>query len=1185
MISRYDKVNFLYRSPNSIYSPYMYFQGLRAALERNGLLHYAFDVTGSEGLDLKELLRYPILCITGSSEPLVDVVAYLRGKQFIAEICPESLHDNQLQLKRGLHEELRKASDFFDLYFTPIETDLASYWGKPCYWLPSWAHTEVLGDHYARTVQDKIGFIGQRARREEFFSQDKNGILYAANTHEKPTALENLAELCKGINHFGMLVNPESSYVAGLPGKIFEILACNRLCFSQLNDATMFKSALLFQDGVDAVYFRSFEELESKFRYYASHPEKLEQVALAGFRKVRQFHSADVRVRQMVERLLHHANGAAFQPGFNEESNFNDCAGKVSLATGAVPVTPSSVAKPFMDESEIASIRSALQIAPSGSNVLEWGSGNSTLYFSQYLAADSSWLAIEHNEEWAAHVCGQIEATGRDNVALQFIPADGPFLDGIEDGTLAAFRRYVTEPAAAGNKFGLILVDGRARVACMGAAWDMLEANGIMVLHDAQRQEYHVGVPGEAYCLTQRHPVLQNNGDNIMILFMAKEPEVIGRLHDILVESIPHLELKLFRQPAKDGGETTDHGPRTAEAEPGKRGELGAGADVAPAAAAASATPSILFLNTYYGAFLARFYRDNPGLTQASYQAQKQALIDSFFGDSDFYSRGMREAGWKSEDRIVNCEELQGTWARENGCSGSLLEVAVEQVRRCRPDVVYIQDLNICSKEFLDLIRPHATMIVGQIASPLPSGADLQGIDAIVSSFPHFVERFRQAGINSYYQPLAFEPRILAALPRYLYQERPVECAFVGGLSTMHSKGYELMEYLAREVPIHFWGYGAQTLPADSAIAPRHNGEVWGREMFGVLASTRISVNRHIDVAEENANNMRLFEATGCGSLLVTDYKENLNRLFEIGKEVVAYRSQEECAALIQYYLAHPEEAAAIARAGQERTLREHSYGQRMAHSAELLGRQLRYRREAGKLAFPERISDGHQAIAQGEVTRAMEEAWKDPGIPARQRALVQEELQAMYRGEVATPFQVLAQVLRPVISSGSSVLEIGCASGYYCEVLEHLLNRRLDYTGVDYSEAMISMAREYYPKARFYAADGACLFFADRSFHTVISSGVLLHVPNYREHIFESARLAERFIVASRTPVCRQRPTQYLKKFAYGVETVELVFNEAELVRELALNGFKLAGGTEYHSDQASDSYQVTYLFQRERR
>jgi spore maturation protein CgeB len=94
-------------------------------------------------------------------------------------------------------------------------------------------------------------------------------------------------------------------------------------------------------------------------------------------------------------------------------------------------------------------------------------------------------------------------------------------------------------------------------------------------------------------------------------------------------------------------------------------------------------------------------------------------------------------------------------------------------------------------------------------------------------------------------------------------------------------------------------------------------------------------------VAENNANNMRLYEATGVGALLITDRKDNLGELFEVGKEVVAYSSPEEAAEMIRYYIAHPEEARAIARAGQARTLRDHTYQRRMDEMAPVLERYL----------------------------------------------------------------------------------------------------------------------------------------------------------------------------------------------------------------------------------------------------
>jgi SAM-dependent methyltransferase len=594
-----------------------------------------------------------------------------------------------------------------------------------------------------------------------------------------------------------------------------------------------------------------------------------------------------------------------------------------------------------------------------------------------------------------------------------------------------------------------------------------------------------------------------------------------------------------------------------------------------------SGPPSVCFINTYYRAFLERHYASHPELLGADYQTQLDALLATGFGDSTFYSGGLARQGWRALDVIPNCEPLQAAWRQEQGFSGDAQATLVEQIRRAAPDVVYLQDLSLGHAGLLAQLRPHVRLIAGQIASPIPPSAQLDGLDLIFTSFPHFVQRFREAGLCAYYQPLAFDPGILARLgPR-----QPVHpFTFVGGLSGHHLRGTELLETMAGGTPLQVWGYGAESLPAGSVLRARHHGEAWGLDMFGLLHASNLTLNRHIDVAERFANNMRLFEATGCGAMLVTDYKDNLQDLFRIGEEVVAYRSPEECLDLVQYYLQHPLEAEAIAKAGQARTLRDHTYDRRMEQTAEILARHLRDLDLGASLGPVEtgRISYGHQVIQAEAITPAMTSAWQDPAIPARQRSLVQQELAEMHRGQAPVVFQALAGLMEPLLEEGEAVLEVGCASGYYAEIIEYLTNRRIAYTGVDYSEALIAMARQCYPRARFEVADGAAMPYGDRQFPWVISSCVLLHTPNFLDHIRETCRVAGQFVIAHRTPVCRTRPTQYFKKYAYGVETVELLFNEQAFVEAFQSFGFTLVRGLVYGGDPGLDRYDVSYLFNR---
>ena len=374
----------------------------------------------------------------------------------------------------------------------------------------------------------------------------------------------------------------------------------------------------------------------------------------------------------------------------------------------------------------------------------------------------------------------------------------------------------------------------------------------------------------------------------------------------------------------------------------------------------------IAIVDTYYAAFLAATYSMEPALAGASYERQLALLVDQCFGTSDFYSRHLNKLGCEARDLVVNNVPMQTAWADQHGLAYSafalkvphrvfrlpfigawlaalpgLVEIAAAQLQAFKPDVLYCQDLSFFPPDVLVRLRKHVKLIVGQIACPLPPDAFLKGYDLILTSFPHFVPQLRALGINSEYFRIGFDASVLEKLGEVV---KDVDVSFVGGISRHHGKAVPVLEYLAKNTPMQFFGYGAVNLERNSPIVARHHGEVWGLDMYRALARSKITLNRHINVAENNANNMRLYEATGVGSLLLTDRKDNLGEIFEVGKEVIAYSSQEEAAELIRHYLAHPDEAAVIAKAGQARTLRDHTYKRRMEELAPILERYLAVR-------------------------------------------------------------------------------------------------------------------------------------------------------------------------------------------------------------------------------------------------
>ncbi|HMQ34140.1 MAG TPA: glycosyltransferase, partial [Chloroflexaceae bacterium] len=437
--------------------------------------------------------------------------------------------------------------------------------------------------------------------------------------------------------------------------------------------------------------------------------------------------------------------------------------------------------------------------------------------------------------------------------------------------------------------------------------------------------------------------------------------------------------------------------------------------------------------------------------------------------------------------------------------------------------------------------------------------------DLLVSSFPHYVSRFRAAGLRSTYLRLAFEPRVLARLP---HDPPRADAAFVGSYTPAHHDGIRLLEGVARHVPVAFWGAGVESLDAASPIRASYRGEAWGLAMYGVLAGARVALNRHINVAGPFANNMRLYEATGVGACLLTDRKANLGELFEVGREVVAYGSAEECAEQLRYLLDHEDERRAIAAAGQARTLREHTYAQRMEELAALLEAGLR-RPSAPPVVFAlgrararlrealgrGEVSDGYRPIA-AEEAGDLARGWQSARIPARQRRLVEAQLRRLRAGDAPPVFRVAAEAVHATGVPRPLIVELGCASAYYSEALPALLGAPVRYVGLDYAAALLRQARSHYPGLPLACAEATGLPLADSCCDIAFSSGLILHVPDYRRAIVETARVARAWCIFHRTPVAPGARTVALAKAAYGVPVVELVFGEDELLGLLAAAG-----------------------------
>lgn len=395
-------------------------------------------------------------------------------------------------------------------------------------------------------------------------------------------------------------------------------------------------------------------------------------------------------------------------------------------------------------------------------------------------------------------------------------------------------------------------------------------------------------------------------------------------------------------------------------------------------------------IGTYYPAILKHLYAQRPTLATQSYATQHTALMHECFGSSDFWTVALEGLGYEAVEVVANAEPMQRRWALENELAfdenNLVLGITAAQVKAFQPDVLIVADYVTFTAEFLRRLRSECAsirLVLGACGSPYNDPSVFRQYDIVISPVPELVEHFRQNGHRPYHINHAFEPRILRRID--VRTTPTVDFAFLGSvvkLSKFHHEREKILLDLIersglqiwsdiqrassrqrRRVRARQWAYDGvraaeragvpralltaaplirkvsrwksrPALPSqhvDERIARRAHPPLFGLAMFQQLHDSKVALNTHIDISPINASNMRLFEATGVGTCLLTDWKANLSELFEPDAEVVAYRDAGECVEKVKYLLGDEAARRRIAAAGQRRTLRDHTFADRAA--------------------------------------------------------------------------------------------------------------------------------------------------------------------------------------------------------------------------------------------------------------
>ncbi|HMD53993.1 MAG TPA: glycosyltransferase [Phycisphaerae bacterium] len=202
-------------------------------------------------------------------------------------------------------------------------------------------------------------------------------------------------------------------------------------------------------------------------------------------------------------------------------------------------------------------------------------------------------------------------------------------------------------------------------------------------------------------------------------------------------------------------------------------------------------------------------------------------------------------------------------------------------------------------------LHPSAIWAIDALIQPECLIRRAGGIDHVFAAQRDGVGLLRQHGINyATWLPLACDPDI----HRQHRLAKQWDTCFVSDLNS--KKRQELAALIQNRIPKCFVG------------------QRFSHEMAMAYSASRTVLN----LSFRNDVNVRIFEALGCGSLLITnDLTENgLSELFVFNKHFVVYRDFQELIGLIERYLADDKQREHIAASGRKAVLLHHTYVHRM---------------------------------------------------------------------------------------------------------------------------------------------------------------------------------------------------------------------------------------------------------------
>jgi hypothetical protein len=348
--------------------------------------------------------------------------------------------------------------------------------------------------------------------------------------------------------------------------------------------------------------------------------------------------------------------------------------------------------------------------------------------------------------------------------------------------------------------------------------------------------------------------------------------------------------------------------------------------------------PRVIQIEAVYEQFASNLYARWPGLDALSFETQIRTILDSGWSGGQNVVPYLNPSRWERFYLLPKLVAPQLAWARQAAvpqAKWNLREILCQQIKAIEPDVIYLSDLGSFDFSILDELNQRPLM-VAWLATRLPPGIPWSRIDLLLSGIGAIREEALRLGVRKVQDFNSAAPSFRGLTPGFSPTNNASPGVVFSGsfLGGYHDDRAKLLARLAVERPqIPVDVYTGQPFQLPKACPLRFHAPVFAAEVVETYANHAMVVDARAEFGlketrfNRDTSNMRIFEATRAGALLLTEYAHNLESMFEIGSEIICYRSEEELIDLVSFYSnkKHVEARLRIAQKGFKRVLKSHT--------------------------------------------------------------------------------------------------------------------------------------------------------------------------------------------------------------------------------------------------------------------